>query len=161
MKFHLIDRIIAWEAGKRLRAVKNLTLAEEYLADHFPSFPVMPGVMMLQSVVEASSWLWRISSGFSHDLIVLKEAKNVKYGTFMLPGNTMQIQTDLLEINENTAVFRGKGTTEAGATTVSAQIVLRGEVLPARDGPAPRESYRHHWLELTRFVKEFSSELSS
>ena len=59
MRFHLIDRIDGHEAGKSLRAKKFLALGEEYLADHFPSFPVMPGVLMLQAVVEAASWLWR------------------------------------------------------------------------------------------------------
>ena len=49
MRFHLIDRIEAVELGKSLCAIKNLTLAEEYLADHFPSFPVMPGVLQLTS----------------------------------------------------------------------------------------------------------------
>jgi 3-hydroxyacyl-[acyl-carrier-protein] dehydratase len=49
MRFQLVDRILEVEPGKRIRLVKNLTLAEEYLADHFPSFPVMPGVLMLQT----------------------------------------------------------------------------------------------------------------
>jgi 3-hydroxymyristoyl/3-hydroxydecanoyl-(acyl carrier protein) dehydratase len=55
MRFHLVDRIVAVEPGKSLRAVKHLTLAEEYLADHFPTFPVMPGVLQLQALVEAGS----------------------------------------------------------------------------------------------------------
>ena len=48
MRFHLVDRILEVQPGQSLRAVKNLTLGEEYLADHFPTFPVMPGVLMLQ-----------------------------------------------------------------------------------------------------------------
>src|SRR6185312_11374358 len=59
MRFHLIDRILELEPGKRIRMVKNLTLGEEYLADHFPTFPVMPGVLMLQTLVEGSAWLLR------------------------------------------------------------------------------------------------------
>ncbi len=46
MRFQLLDRILEVEPGKSIRMVKNLTLAEEYLADHFPTFPVMPGVLM-------------------------------------------------------------------------------------------------------------------
>ncbi len=59
MRFNLIDRIVAVQPGKSLLAVKNLTSGEEYLADHFPTFPVMPGVLMLQSLVESASWLLR------------------------------------------------------------------------------------------------------
>src|SRR5271168_864761 len=95
MRFNLVDRITAWETGKSLNGIKRLTLAEEYLADHFPGFPVMPGVLMLEAVVEASAWLWRLTSNFEHSVIVMREAKNVKYGAFMQPGNTMEIATEL------------------------------------------------------------------
>jgi len=53
MRFHLVDRIVEVKPGRSLKAIKNLTLGEEYLADHFPTFPVMPGVLMLQTLVEA------------------------------------------------------------------------------------------------------------
>ena len=55
MRFHLIDRIDRCEPGKALAASKFLALGEEYLKDHFPPFPIMPGVLMLQSCVEAAS----------------------------------------------------------------------------------------------------------
>jgi 3-hydroxyacyl-[acyl-carrier-protein] dehydratase len=123
MRFHLIDRIVAVNPGKILRAVKNLTLGEEYLADHFPTFPVMPGVLMLQTLVEAGSWLLRVTDDFQHSLIVLREAKNVKYGTFMDPGKQMLVTVELLKQDGPLAVLKGKGETEGG-TTVAAQISL-------------------------------------
>src|SRR3954466_11571928 len=97
MRFHLIDRVEEVQPGRSLRAVKNLTLAEDYLADHFPTFPVMPGVLMLQTLVEAGAWLLRVTEDFRHSVIVLREAKNVKYGTFMEPGRQMAITVDLVE----------------------------------------------------------------
>jgi 3-hydroxyacyl-[acyl-carrier-protein] dehydratase len=123
MRFNLVDRIVEVQPGKALRAVKNLTLGEEYLADHFPSFPVMPGVLMLQAVVEAAAWLLRLTEDFKHSVVVLREARNVKYGSFMEPGRQMQITVDLVECNETTAAFKGKGESE-GQTTVSARLVL-------------------------------------
>src|ERR687888_105779 len=60
MRFNLVDRIVEVQPGRSLRAVKNLTLGEEYLADHFPAFPVMPGVLMLEALVEAGAWLLRL-----------------------------------------------------------------------------------------------------
>ena len=71
MRFQLVDRILDFEPGKRIRLVKNLTLAEEYLADHFPSFPVMPGVLMLETLVEAGAWLLRLTGNYQHSVIVL------------------------------------------------------------------------------------------
>src|SRR5208283_3440045 len=105
-------------------AVKNLTLGEEYLADHFPSFPVMPGVLMLQTLVEAGSWLLRISDDFRYSLIVLCEARNVKYGTFMEPGRQMNVMVELVEHDGAIASLKGKGDVEGNAT-VSARITLR------------------------------------
>jgi 3-hydroxyacyl-[acyl-carrier-protein] dehydratase len=123
MRFHLVDRIVEWVPGKSLRAVKNLTLGEEYLADHFPTFPVMPGVLMLQTLVESAAWLLRLSEDFRHSVIVLREAKNVKYGTFMQPGKQMNVEVELAAQDEKTATFKGKGEV-GGASTVSARFTL-------------------------------------
>jgi 3-hydroxyacyl-[acyl-carrier-protein] dehydratase len=123
MRFNLVDRIVDVIPGKSLRAVKNLTLAEEYLADHFPTFPVMPGVLMLQTLVEAGAWLLRLSEDFRYSIIVLREAKNVKYGTFMDPGKQMAIEVELAGQDGSTATFKGKGET-GGASTVSARFTL-------------------------------------
>src|SRR6185503_20197498 len=97
MQFNLVDRIVEVAPGKKLRAIKRLTLGEEYLADHFPTFPVMPGVLMLQTLVESASWLLRLTEDYRHSIIVLREAKNVKYGTFMQPGHTLDLEVDLVE----------------------------------------------------------------
>jgi 3-hydroxyacyl-[acyl-carrier-protein] dehydratase len=136
MRFNLVDRIVEVEPGHSIRATKNLTLGEEYLADHFPTFPVMPGVLMLQTLVEASAWLLRVSDGFRYSVIVLREAKNVKYGTFMEPGRQMQITAELLERDGPLATLRGKGEVD-GAATVTARLTVGMYNLAERD-PALR-----------------------
>jgi len=123
MRFNLVDRIVEVQPGKSLRAVKNLTLGEEYLADHFPTFPVMPGVLMLQTLVEAGAWLLRLSSDFRHSIIVLREARNVKYGSFMEPGRQMEITVELVEQDGGLATFKGRGES-GGNQTVSAKLTL-------------------------------------
>jgi 3-hydroxyacyl-[acyl-carrier-protein] dehydratase len=123
MRFNLVDRIVEVIPGRSLRAVKNLTLGEEYLADHFPTFPVMPGVLMLQTLVEAGAWLLRLSDDFRYSVIVLREARNVKFGTFMEPGRRMEITAELVDRQGPLAVFKGKA--EAGGNaTVSARLTL-------------------------------------
>jgi 3-hydroxyacyl-[acyl-carrier-protein] dehydratase len=123
MRFNLVDRILEVEPGQRIRIVKNLTLAEEYLADHFPTFPVMPGVLMLQTLAEAGAWLLRITEDFQHSVIVLREAKNVKYGNFMQPGKSMIVTAELTELGSADAVLKGRGEMD-GTSTVSARITL-------------------------------------
>src|SRR5712692_2854899 len=95
MRFNLVDRIVQVVPGRQIRVEKNLTLGEEYLADHFPTFPVMPGVLMLQTLVEASAWLLRLTEDFRHSVVVLREAKNVKYGSFVEPGRTLVVTAEL------------------------------------------------------------------
>ena len=123
MRFHLVDRIEEVEPGRLIRATKNLTLGEEYLADHFPTFPVMPGVLMLQTLVEAGSWLLRITEDFRHSVIVLREARSVKYGTFMQPGAKMRILVEMAEQDGPLTHFKGKGEVD-GIATVSARLAL-------------------------------------
>lgn len=149
MRFNLVDRIHEWEPGKRLTASKLLTTGEEYLADHFPTFPVMPGVMMLQATIETSAWLWRASNEFRHAVIVLREAKNVKYGTFMQPGHTLELTTELLKADEATATFKVKGNVKGGGQTVNAQIVLAGYNVGEKDGLL-RSHWQDRWQWLTR-----------
>src|SRR5271155_1465198 len=107
MRFNLVDRITEVQPGKSLRAVKNLTLGEEYLADHFPTFPVMPGVLMLETLVEASAWLLRLTEDFRHSVIALREARNVKFGKFMEPGKRMAVTVELDDEGDGWASFKG------------------------------------------------------
>jgi 3-hydroxyacyl-[acyl-carrier-protein] dehydratase len=127
MRFNLVDRILEVEPGRRICTLKHLTLGEEYLADHFPTFPVMPGVLMLQALVEAGAWLLRITEDFRHSVIVLREARNVKYGTFLEPGKTLEVTAELLENTDggepDTATIKGRGACE-GTATVSAHLKL-------------------------------------
>src|ERR1700757_4673655 len=111
MRFNLVDRLLDFESGKRIRMVKNLTLAEEYLADHFPTFPVMPGVLMLETLVEAGAWLLRLTEDYRHSVIVLREARNVKYGSFMQPGFSLVVTAEMAETAADApeVVFKGKG----------------------------------------------------
>src|SRR4051812_28337716 len=109
MRFVLIDRILDVEPGKSLVAVKNLSLAEEYLADHFPGFPVMPGVLMLEALTQAGAWLVRETEDFAHSVIVLKLAKTIKYGSFVEPGRQLQLRVDVVKNGPSETSFKGEG----------------------------------------------------
>ncbi len=124
MRFSLIDRIVELEPGVRISAIKTLTMAEEYLADHFPNFPVMPGVLMLEAMTQASAWLVRSTEDFAHSVITLKEAANIKYGQFLEPGQTMLITAELLKMSDAEAKLKASGMVD-GRTTVSARLTLK------------------------------------
>lgn len=109
MKFCLVDRIVTLEPGRRIVAEKVLSLAEEYLADHFPRFPVLPGVLMLEALTQASAWLARYSTDFAASLVVLKEARNVTYKSFLSPGQTLRIESDCKELTTDRSVYSARG----------------------------------------------------
>ena len=69
MRFWLLDKIRSFEPDVELAAVKNVTLTEEYLGDHFPEFPVLPGVFMLEAATQAGAWLLRLRYGQSFRLV--------------------------------------------------------------------------------------------
>ena len=134
MRFLLVDAIVELVPGKSIRTVKNLTLAEEYLADHFPTFPVMPGVLMLEALVQSAAWLVRSSEDFRHSVIVLREAKGVKCGNFVAPGKRLEMAVDVAKPANGSAEITFKGTgTVGGKTAVSARFALERYNLADRD----------------------------
>jgi len=123
MRFELLDRICEIEPGKRIVGLKNLTMAEEYLADHFPHFPVMPGVLMLEAMTQAGAWLVRATEDFAHSMVQLRQANNVKYGSFVEPGHTLTVSAELLKIEDGEAKLKANGKID-GRISVSARLVL-------------------------------------
>lgn len=132
MRFVLIDRILEVEPGRKLVAIKNLSLAEEYLADHFPGFPVMPGVLMLEALSQAGSWLIRETEDFAHSVIVLKQAKTIKYGSFVEPGRQLRLEVEVVTHGESDTVLKGKGVIE-GQVMVQGRFTLTRYNLGDRD----------------------------
>lgn len=122
VKFNLIDKIEQLSDDK-IVAVKYVTLAEEYLADHFPTFPVLPGVMMLEALTQAAGWVLHRRNGFAKSFAVLKEARNVKYGTFVAPGNSLRVEVEYFKPTDTGAVFKATGFVGT-AQAVSARIEL-------------------------------------
>lgn len=123
MRFWLLDRILSYEPDTQLTAVKNVSLSEEYLADHFPEFPVLPGVFMLEAATQAGAWLIRLSENYAHSVIVLHEARAVKYADFVAPGHTLTIRVEQTKKDERYTNFRFEGTVE-GRVSVSGRLVL-------------------------------------
>ena len=122
MKFNLLDKVESI-TRERVVAVKYVSLAEEYLADHFPTFPVLPGVMMLEALTQAAGWLLHLRSGFARSMAVLKEARNVRYGTFVAPGNFLRVEVEYFKEAGAGAVFKAAGSVN-GQQALAARIEL-------------------------------------
>jgi len=107
MHFDLVDRVLEL-TDDRVVTLKSVSLAEEYLQDHFPSFPVLPGVFMIEAMVQAARKLLthRDDALARH---VLGSVKALKYGTFVSPGKTMRITVTLhKDAGDGTYEFKGR-----------------------------------------------------
>ena len=123
MKFCLVDRIAELVPGELISTQKNVSLAEEYLQDHFPGFSVLPGVMMVETMVQSCAWLSRVTDDFRFSTLLLKQAKAVKFNSFLKPGQTLHVTAKMRKNSDAEASFAASGTVD-GESAVSARIVL-------------------------------------
>lgn len=118
MKFQLIDAVVE-QTADRIVAIKQVSLAEEYLADHFPAFPVLPGVMMIEAMVQAARMMLTAQNP-QLSRLVLGEVRALKFGNMVRPGQTLVVEVQLQKANDDGSfTCRGVGTVGAvhGATS--------------------------------------------
>ncbi len=174
MHFCLIDRVLERTpvdsangqgppVGASIVTLKLISMAEEYLLDHFPGFPVLPGVLMVEAMVHAARELVRPAHSvteFQGPPLVLSRVRAVKYGAMMEPGTSLQVTVTFLGMNEDGSLeFKGEGIklvpglpaaaqsdegsslpaplqVEAAKAAVSGKFTLRALKLPSFAGPA-------------------------
>ena len=150
MRFVLVDRIIEQDA-RRVVAVKAVTTAEEYLADHFPGFAVLPGVMMIEAMTQAARCLAAAARPDIARPWVLSEVRGVRYGQLVRPGQLLEVDVSFrgqppARAAEPTAEpetaqrpklsFDGLGRVE-GQTAVQGRLTLEPLPEPPPTGPGP------------------------
>ena len=123
MRFTFVDKVLDLQPGVKITTIKTLSLAEEYLADHFPRFPVMPGVLMVESMTHAGAWLVRVSEDFAHSMVLLKEARNVRFGRFVAPGQVLTVTAEILKESGREVQLKAQGFL-GDDVAVSARLVL-------------------------------------
>jgi len=97
MRWFWIDRFIEFVPGSHAKAVKNVTLAEEHLHDHFPGFPVMPGSLMLEGMAQTGGILLGQASGFN-EIVILAKVPNVTFHSWACPGDTLTYTAKLGDV---------------------------------------------------------------
>lgn len=122
MKFDLIDRVTHRDDAS-LSAVKNVSAAEEYLGDHFPGFPILPGVMMLETLVQAARHFAAGSEDPPSRPLVISAVRNVKYAGMVRPGQTLAVTVTLRKRDGHAYDFQGVGQVE-GQVAVQGRFSL-------------------------------------
>ncbi|MBL8746260.1 MAG: beta-hydroxyacyl-ACP dehydratase [Phycisphaerae bacterium] len=138
MHFDFVDAVLEIST-ERIVTLKNISAAEEYLQDHFPTFPVLPGVLMVESMVQAARRLLE-SRDASLGRYVLGGVRALKYGALVRPGESMRLEVTLLKNEGDGYEFKGAGTVQRPAgpsgnetvTCVSGRFNMRPVRLPGR-----------------------------
>ena len=142
MTFDFLDDILE-QTADRIVAVKRVDPAEDYLADHFPTFPVMPGVLMVETMVQAAR---RMLASRGDSRLVLGQVKALRFGNFVRPNETLEVEVTLhKDLGDGVYACRGTGVVRrvnakniAGETAVSGRFTMRPirtELVVENDSP--------------------------
>ncbi|HAM49563.1 MAG TPA: 3-hydroxyacyl-[acyl-carrier-protein] dehydratase FabZ [Nitrospiraceae bacterium] len=127
MRYLLADSIIGVKAGEKIRGIKNIVMSEDFLEYHFPRNPVMPGMLLLEALVQLTGWLEAASSDFRNWFLLSKVRSSRFYG-FSLPGDQVELAVELSPRSEpDNRVYTGIAMVE-GKKKASAEF--EGETLP-------------------------------
>jgi len=120
MRWIWIDRFLEFERGKRALAVKNLSLAEDYFADHFPGYPVMPGSLILEGLAQTGGILVGEANDF-REKVVLAKIPSARFHRDVLAGEELTYETEILNL-------RPEGASVAGRARVKQELVAEAEI---------------------------------
>ena len=107
MRWIWIDKFIEFESGKRAVALKNVTLAEEYLHDHFPGFAVMPECLMIEAMAQTAGILVGQARDFK-EKVILAKIKKCAFFNYVRPGDTLILETAIESLADEAASTTGK-----------------------------------------------------
>lgn len=178
MRFRQLDKILELKPGVEITAQRTLSDREGYFRDHFPRFPVMPGVLTLEAMYQAANWLVRSTDEFAHSVVVLKEVANVKFAGFARPGQTMTVSASIKKHGPELTTLATKadidGTTVAGGRLVLERFNLAdrypcraasdarlrnsmraefGRLTPGSTESEPLVPSQYRWMWIDRFTE--------
>ncbi len=143
MKFNFLDDILE-QTPDRIVALKRVDPGDDYLADHFPTFPVLPGVLMVETMVQAAR---RMLASRGDSRLVLGQVKALKFGNFVRPNEALEVEVTLhKDLGDGAYACRGTGVVRrlnaqnnGGETAVSGRFTMRRirtELLAENDSPS-------------------------
>ena len=140
MRFLFVDQILEFEKGKSATGIKAVTMSEDFLADHFPRFPVMPGVLQLEAISQVASWLAFVSSDFKMKG-TLAEVGTIKFKDFVKPGDQMIIEVSLQSSDSEGITF--KATVKVNDKVKTTLTSARLRYIPVEELEDPLEAQEY------------------
>jgi len=143
MRFFLFDKIIDSVPGRQATGVKNVSVQEEFLIDHYPRRPVMPVPLIIESLAQVGGWAVTVATDYAC-LAVMVMVKDIVVDGDAVPGDQIVLRVGIDTINEygavvaGTAVVNGKEVLRVGGITYVLYAV------PEQERPAVRQRYEHY-----------------
>lgn len=130
--FLLVDRVISLEPRKRITALKNVTTNEEYFTGHFPERPVMPGVLIIESMAQAAGLTLLVEEEHRGKIPFFTGIDKARFRRPVVPGDQMYLDVEILRVKGNVCRAQGQATVD-GEVVAEAQLMF---VLGAKNNNA-------------------------
>ena len=131
--FLLVDRVLDYAPGKSIRALKNVTINEPFFQGHFPGFPLMPGVLVIEALAQVSGLLAFLSGDAQSagSLIYFAGIDNARFKRQVVPGDQLILEAEVVRVIRGVGKFRAKA-------SVDGHLACEAELIAAiRPRPAP------------------------
>jgi len=120
--FLLVDRVLELEEGKRAVAIKNVTINEEFFNGHFPNYPVMPGVLIIEALAQVSAIIMLTKEGNEGRLGLLAGIDQCRFKKQVKPGDQLRLEVEITRLKG--AIGKGRG-----MATVDGELVCETELI--------------------------------
>jgi 3-hydroxyacyl-[acyl-carrier-protein] dehydratase len=153
MRFVLVDRVVELVPGERARGFKCVTMSEDFLADHFPGYAVMPGVLLIESLAQLGGLLCEASAqrvdgvkreGTAVRRAILAQVDRAKFERMVTPGDRVELSVTLEQSMEGAARVSAEGTVD-GERVVRCQLTFAMREVPYARVHAERRALYEQW----------------
>lgn len=133
--FLLVDRVVEYERAKRLVAIKNVTINEPFFQGHFPGYPIMPGVLVVEAMAQAGGMIMLAELADRHSkLVVFTGIERAKFRRPITPGDQLRIEVDVLSFRTRAGRIQGRAMVDG---KLACEAVLTCQVVPRQPQPRP------------------------
>ncbi len=120
--FLLVDRVIELEAGKRAVGLKNVSIGEPFFQGHFPDYPVMPGVLIVEAIAQVGAIAMLSLEEYAGKIAFFAGLDNVRFKRQVKPGDVLRLEVTLGQIRRNIG-------TGSGSATVNGEVACKGDFM--------------------------------